>query len=175
MSHGCLERNTSQTIHPIPLFSATLSLPTPPPSLPSWSHLRGQYPSAKQETETLKNELSKRKWEFISTLPPTAPTQSVIKSCLFQSQLLDTHCSSWFWVCECECVYVGWGVIGTGLSVRSHWHCFHLSIPPSVQQSTQGLVVGSLEPKWISGQRKDMTTKGDLGTQSSQERTSLCV
>lgn len=103
-------------------------------------------------------------------------TQSVIKSCLFQSQLLDTHCSSWFWVCECECVYVRWGVIGTGLSLRSHWHCFHPSIPPPVQQSTQGLVIGSPESKWISGQRKDMTTKGDLGTQKLPgENFLVCV
>lgn len=91
MTHGHLELNTSQTIQPIPLVLATLSQPTPPPSLPPGSHLKEGYPSTKRETQTLKNELSKRKWEFISTLPPTAPHRVYHQMCLFQSQPLDTH------------------------------------------------------------------------------------
>lgn len=66
-------------------------------------------------------------------------------------------------------------MIGTGLSVSSHWRCSHPSIPPSVQQSTQGLVISSPESKWTSGQRKDMTTKGDLGTRKLPGENFLCV
>lgn len=83
MTHGHLELNTSQTIQPIPLVLATLSQPTPPPSLPPGSHLKEGYPSTKRETQTLKNELSKRKWNSFQLFLLQPHTESIIKCASF--------------------------------------------------------------------------------------------